>query len=76
MKKLVCYFSGWFEIDADDVQLVDLSTEPTVTKSAAEFLNEGKDIKKLILADFEGAFRDANDGEFESLELSIEDDDV
>lgn len=78
--KLVCYFSGWFEIDVADVKLIDPQMEDpatgkTVVKTAAEWLAERGNIDGLILESFNDANAEATDGSFEELTLKIEKDD-
>lgn len=73
-KKLVCFFSGWVEIDVDDVLLTDPDEQGLVpTKPASQWLNERGNINGLILDSFENLIDDATDGSFEELTLNIED---
>ena len=69
MKKLICYFSGWFEIDVKNVDLTNPETEEI--KTAYEWLNKRGNIDGLILESFSNAYADSLDGEFEQLDLSI-----
>jgi len=71
MPNLVCMFSGWFEIDTDSVKLID--TETDECKTAAVWLKERGNIDGLILESFNDAHSDSSDGEFDQLDLSIED---
>lgn len=70
--KLVVQYSGWFEIDADDVKLTDISGNEAVTKAASEWLAERGNIDGLLLESFTEAHNGATDGEFTELDLEIE----
>lgn len=72
MVKVVCYFSGWFERDINDVMLLDPTTG--TIKTAAEWLVERGNITSLILESFDEEHSNATDGEFEDLTLTIEND--
>jgi hypothetical protein len=74
MKKLVCEFSGWFEISIDNVKLTNPNADDDAeyTKTAAEWLEEKGDIEGLILESFSEAVTTATEGEFMVLILSIE----
>lgn len=73
MKKLVCMFSGWFEVDVNDVML--LNPETRKVKSASDVLVEHGSIDGWLLESFDDANRFATDGTFEQLDLSIDNDD-
>jgi hypothetical protein len=72
MKKLVCYFSGWFEICIDEVQLTDPHHPDCKTQTAEQWLQERGNINDLILASFNEANEQATNGSFEELRLEIE----
>ena len=72
MKKLVCYFSGWFEIFIDEVQLKDPHHPDGKTQTAEQWLQERGHIDDLILESFNEANKQATNGSFEELQLEIE----
>lgn len=78
--KLLCDFSGWFEI-GDDVGLQFIGDNDEFedeTKTLKEWKGVLKDKFKLedfILEDFSLAIIDSTDGEFETLDLEIVEDD-
>jgi hypothetical protein len=73
MKKLVCYYSGWFECDASDVMMTDMETMES--KSVEEWAMTREKIGDLVLDDFVEAFNLALDGDMYTLDCTIEDDD-
>lgn len=72
MKKLVCYFSGWFEIPVEDVLLHDCETDEV--RTAKQFLFARGSIDGLLLESFKNAFDKSTDGEMDQLDISIEED--
>lgn len=72
MPKLVCMFSGWFDIDVDNVDLTDPLTDKTLT--AAKWLEEKGNIDDLILTSFHQASGDSDNELFEELTLTVEND--
>jgi hypothetical protein len=76
MKKLVCYYGGWFEVPVGSVILQDISGDEAILKTAEQFLNERGNIDELILESFVAAFIASTNGELGELDLHIEDDDA
>lgn len=76
MKKLVVMFSGWLEIDVNDVELDNIDGDEPITKTAAGWLEERGNIDGLILTDFSEVYKNATDGAFEDIDLSVEDDEL
>ncbi len=72
--KIICYFSGWAEQDADDVLLIDPHGD-SPAKSAAQWITEKGNIDGLILDSFNEFNKYATDGEFEELRLEIQKED-
>jgi hypothetical protein len=75
MAKLVCFFSGWFEIDTNDVLLRNLDTD--IVQTAQQWIESSKEPLDLtngfILESFNDANAAATDGLFEELTLEIQD---
>lgn len=74
MKKLICDFDGWFEIDPKDVMLVKF--ENGEVASAADMIAKYGSIEGCVLQDFSDAFKQATDGLLGTCDLSIEDEDT
>lgn len=70
--KLVCLFSGWFEIDTKNVELANQDGE---TKTAKDWLKEKGGIENLILCSFGDALKNSDIRAFTDIDLSIEDED-
>jgi len=72
MSKLVCQFSGWCEIDTDDVKLEDCHHHEI--KSASQWMaeNNGELPDGLMLCSFAQLQIDSTGGEYTELDLSIE----
>lgn len=72
MKKLRCEFSGWFDVDVEDVRLIGKGEDDDdVIKTAAQWLEEQGNIHGLVLESFRDAEARSLDGEFEQLDLSV-----
>lgn len=70
MQNLVVEYSGWFAIDVNDVELYDIKTD--VSKTAAKWLEERGNLEGLILLSFREAEDKSLDGQFESMNLTVE----
>jgi hypothetical protein len=81
--KLMCEFSGWFEID-DNVKLTYIGKKDSISgvnnyvvKTLQEWIEYLKDMNEpfrmsdFILESFNDAVRDSTDGEFDTLDLEI-----
>jgi len=79
MPRIICYFSGWFEVNPDNTLIRRLGEDnvdfdvPAVTM--AEELKTNPTLTDVILDQFEDASNKAFDGNFEELYLKIEKDD-
>lgn len=79
MARVICYFSGWIEINPENTFIRrfeennDLSENPILV---SEELKTNPTLNSVILEQFEDASRTALDGHFEELYLKIETDDV
>lgn len=78
MKKLVCYFSGWFDCDLNTI-LVNPMTNETNTVEEWLKLNRTQEcpngsIDGLMLESFNDARDNCLNSEFDDLDLTLEDD--
>lgn len=62
MKKLVCYYSGWFEIPIESVYLMELDSGTDQVKTAKEFMESGVIVENCMIHDVNHALQNATDG--------------
>ena len=67
--KVVCYFSGWFDV-SPKTMVTNLDND--VTQTLEQELESNPTLKSVILECFEDASKIATDGEFDELSLTIE----
>ena len=74
MKNIVLFFSGWVECSPEKVEFRNLETGDIISGDAYVEMSE-EQRENYILEDAVDVMRDSEDGEFEQLDVHIEDDD-
>ena len=71
--KLVCEFSGWFEIDPSQVRLSDMDGKfQYMTKTAAEWIALKGNIDGLVLENFSKSHAESQGNDFTELNLRLD----
>jgi len=74
MPNVICYLSGWFEINPQVTNFMHLETGEI--KTLSEFFEEGVGLSDLTVESIEDASKNAFDGEWDVCDISLEEDGI